>query len=315
MLNHFYYKKNRIQQLKGFYHTVQTGSISAAAKKMGLSQSAITLQIQSLERDLKVKIFKREKKKIKLTESGKILYSQAVHYIQGIDDLFEGFIKYTTEKKLNEVDLASNHVGISYILPRYIKKFKDENSSVKFKIRNLSKSECVKRLLDGEIDMFIYPMNRGEVPDELEFIPIVKYQPILLVKKGHSLAKKKNLTLKDVAKFELLRIDPHLVTLPAFEEIVKSHGLHSSIEFEISDWEILKKFVKADIGVSIISNIILEGEDDGELIGRPLTNYFPEMTYGVLLKKGKKLEGMLKNFVHLVTRQSQIADSQLEIKN
>jgi len=152
--------------------------------------------------------------------------------------------------------------------------------------------------------MFIYPMNRGEVPEELEFTPIIKYQPILLVKKDHPLALKKNLTLADVSKFELVRIDPHLITLPAFEEIIKAHGLISSIEFEMSDWEILKKFVKAGVGVAIISNIVLEGENDGDLIGRKLTNYFPEMTYGILTKKGKKSEGLLKNFIDLLVSEN-----------
>lgn len=300
-LKQFYYKKNRIQQLRGFYYTAQTGSVSGAARLMKLSQAAVTLQIQSLERDLGIQLFKREKQKIKLTESGKVLLSQASYYIHGIDDLFEKFVKNTKNTKLNIVDIATNHAGISYILPRYIKKFKDEWPTVKFNIRNLSKNECIKRLLSDEIDMFIYPMNINEIPSELEFVPIVKYQPILLIKKNHPLAKKKNITLADVAKFELVRIDPHLITLPAFEEIIKSHGLQSFIEFEMSDWEILKKFVKADIGVAIISNIVLEGEEEGDLIGVDLTNYFPEMTYGILTKKGKGSEGLTKDFIGLLT--------------
>jgi DNA-binding transcriptional LysR family regulator len=143
-------------------------------------------------------------------------------------------------------------------------------------------------------------MNRGEVPQDLEFIPIAKYQPILLVRKDHVLAKKKTITLEDVAKFELVRIDPHLITLPAFEEVIRAHGLKTNIEFEMSDWEILKKFVKADIGVAIISNIVLEGEENGDLVGRVLTNYFPEMTYGILLKKGKVARGLLKDFITLL---------------
>ncbi len=302
-LKQFYYKKNRIQQLRGFYYAAQTSSISSAARLMKLSQAAITLQIQSLERDLGIQLFKREKQKIKLTEAGEILHSKASYYIHGIDDLFESFAKNIKNTNLTTIDIATNHVGISYILPKYIKRFKDEHPAAKFKIRNLSKSECIKRLLNDEIGLFIYPMTKKEIPSEFEFIPIVKYQPILLVNKNHFLAKKKNLTLADVAKFELVRIDPHLITLPAFEEIIKSHGLRTSIEFETSDWEILKKFVKADVGVAIISNIILEGEKEGELIGRVLTNYFPEMTYGILVKKGKKLEGLLRNFVNLLTTE------------
>jgi DNA-binding transcriptional LysR family regulator len=286
--------------LKGFYYAVQTGSISGSAKKMGLSQAAITLQIQSLERDLDMKVFKRDGQKIKLTEAGKNLYAQAIYYIQGIDDMFESFIKFTKDKKLNVIDIATNHAGISYILPKYIKKLKESHSAVKFKIRNLSKSECIERLIADEIDMFIYPMNSDEIPSEFEFFPIVKYQPILLTRKDHPLAKKKNIKLSDVAKYELVRIDQKLITLPAFEELLKAHKIRSTIEFEMSDWEILKKFVKADIGIAMISNIVLEGENDSDLVGRVLTDYFPEMTYGILVKKGRKLEGLLKNFVNLL---------------
>ena len=289
--------------MKGFYYAVQTGSISGSAKKMGLSQAAITLQIQSLERDLDMKVFKRDGQKIKLTESGKNLYAQAIYYIQGIDDMFESFIKFTKDKKLNIIDIATNHAGISYILPKYIKKLKDSHSAVKFKIRNLSKSECIKRLLADEIDMFIYPMISDEIPSEFEFFPIVKYQPILLTRKDHPLAKKKKITLSDVAKYELVRIDQKLITLPAFEELLKAHKIRSTIEFEMSDWEILKKFVKAGIGIAMISNIVLEGESENELVGRILTDYFPEMTYGILVKKGRKLEGLLKVFVNLLTKE------------
>ncbi len=299
----FYYKRNRLQQLKGFCYTVQTGSMSDAAKKLGLGQSSITLQIQSLERDLGIKLFKRNKTKISATKEGEMLYSYCISYIHEIDGLFENFVKHVRDSKSEVIDIASNHAVISYILPKFLKKFKDSNPSVKFKIRNLSKSECISRLLNDEIDMFIYPMNIGEVPQELDFIPVVKYQPILLVRKDHFLATKKKLTLADVSKFELVRIDPKLITLPAFEEIIKVHGLQTSFEFEMSDWEILKKFVKAKIGVAIISNIILEGEQGSELMGRVLTNYFPEMTYGILIKKGKRPQGLVKSFINLLTTE------------
>lgn len=299
----FYYKHNRLQQLKGFYYAVQTGSISKAAAKIGLTQSAITLQIQSLERDLKTKLFERNKKKIKITEAGKTLYMCSSPYIQGIDDLFKTFINFAEREQSNTINLAANHVSISYILPKYIKKFKDAHKEVKFAIRNLSKDEAIQRLINDEIDMFIYPIRRDEIPSELEFVPIVTYQPILLLRKDHPLATKRDIALSDVKKYELVRIDPKFITLPAFEEIIKSHGLKTSIEFEMSDWEILKKFVNADIGVAIISNIVLEGEKNTDLIGRVLTNYFPKMEYGILLKKGRIFSNLTKNFINILSTE------------
>ena len=298
-----YYKRNRLQQLRGFYYAVRTGSISKAAAEMNLTQAAVTLQIQSLERDLGIELFIRNKQKIELTKNGKKLYTQSIHYVQGIDDLFESFTGFLDDTKLNNINLAANHACISYILPNYIKKFKDEHPNVKFQIRNLSKKECISRLLSNEIDMFIYPLDLDGIPSEFEFLPIVKYQPILLTQKNHPLAQKQNITLKDVADYELLRIDPNLITLPAFEELLKANKIRSNIEFEMSDWEILKKFVKAGVGVAMISNIILEGEAQDDLVERDLTHYFPEMNYGIFMRKGKGAEGMLKKFVTLLTTE------------
>lgn len=314
MLKQFYYKRNRIQQLKGFYYTMQTGSLSKAAEKMGLSQAAITLQIQSLERDLEIKLFDRDKKKIKPTRAGKLFFSHAAMYIQSIDGLFENFADFLKKENNQIIDIGANHVSISYILPPYIKSFKEENKHSKFKIRNLSKEEGITRVLSDEIDMFIYPMKSDEIPVELDFFPIVTYQPILLIKKDHALAKKDKVTMRDIKKYELVRIDPKFITLPAFEEIIKAHDLRTRIEFEMSDWEILKKFVKSEIGVAIISNIVLEGENDSGLVGKNLTEYFPEMHYGVLVKKGKILNGMLKNFFKLLTTEK-LLQAQIQTNN
>lgn len=299
----FYYKRNHLQQLKGFYYTVQTGSISKAAEKMSLNQSTVTLQIQSLERDLGMKLFERSRKKIEITNEGKAFYEAMIPHIHGIDELFSNFRNRYLDDKANFVNLAANHVSISYILPKYIKKFKDDFPQTRFQIRNLSKDEAIKRLMDDKIDIFIYPFQSSEIPHEFDFIPVVTYQPILLITKDHPLATKKNITLNDVKQYELVRIDPKFITLPAFEEIIKTHGLKSRIEFEMSDWEILKRFVSAKVGVAIISNILLEGDDHGDLTGRVLTNYFPEMTYGILFKKGKKFNGLLKNFIELLSKE------------
>jgi DNA-binding transcriptional LysR family regulator len=296
----FYYKRNRLQQIKGFCYTAQTGSMSKSAKIMGLSQSTVTLQIQSLERDLGFKLFKRDKKKIDLTKEGKMFYSYSIPYVQGIDGLFENFISNLKQDKLKTINIAANTVSICYILPKYIRKFEIKNPEVKFEIKNLVKEDALKRLLSDEVDMLIYSMQPDETPDNLEFIPIAEYEPVLLTRKNHPLAKKSNIKLSDIKNYSLLRLDKKFVTVPNFDDIAKHHGLKTKIEFEMANYEILKKFVKADIGIAIISNICLEGEEEKSLTGTILTEFFPKITYGILVKKGKMHCGLLKKFIEIL---------------
>lgn len=291
----FYYKKNRLQQLRGFYFAAQFGNVSKAANHMKLNQSTVTLQIQSLERDLGVKLFDRRSKGFGLTEDGKMFYKMAVPHIQGIDGLYEQFLEIRENKESASISIGGIHAGLLYILPSYIKQYKELYPDVHITISNLAMEDACNRLLDEKLDVFVTTMT--EVPSEFEFIPVVDYQPILLLHKDHPLASVKDIKLEDVSGAELLRIDPHLITLPMFEDIIRYYKLKSSIAFENADWEVLKQFVKAGIGVAIISNIILQEED--VLIGKSLGRYFPKMTYGLVVKKGKYLQSSVNDFIKL----------------
>ncbi len=151
----FYYKKNRLQQIKGFCCTVQGGSMVEAAKKMGLTPSTISLQIQSLERDLGTKLFERNFKKIKLTAEGQMLYSHALFYVHGIDNLFRNFTKLTTSKKNEIIISINNNMSTCSLLPEYVQLFEKLHPEAKFQIKNLVKSEAINRLKNDQIDILI----------------------------------------------------------------------------------------------------------------------------------------------------------------
>ena len=233
----FYYKKNRFQQIKGFCTTVQTGSMSKSAEKMGLTPSAITLQIQSLERDLGIKLFENDRSN--LTDEGKMFYSYSIPYVQGLENLFENFGNFARDKKSNTISIGGN-VSICYILPKYIKKFEDAHPEVKFELRNLVKSDAISRLINDELDILVYSMTPDKLPSELDFIPITTFESILLTHKNHPLNSKKEITLSDIKNYKLLRLDPQFITVPNFDAVVNCHGLETKIEFEMANYEILK---------------------------------------------------------------------------
>ena len=71
-MDRFYYKQNRLKQLRAFCFTAQFKSMSKAAEQMFLSQPSISLLIQSLEKDLEQKLFLRKGPRLELTAEGDI---------------------------------------------------------------------------------------------------------------------------------------------------------------------------------------------------------------------------------------------------
>lgn len=304
MTENIFYKNNRFHQIKGFCLVVQEGNVSKAANKMGLTQGAISLQIKALERDLGVELFTRVKNRISLSKEGEIFYESAIKYIQGVEELFNNFSKTITLNEVNIINIGASYASICYILPKFLKKFEIENPKVDFKVRNLLRSDAFTRLKDGKVDMLFYAMQDDDVPNELDFFPIAEYKTVLLMHPKHKLAKNKNIDIEDIKKFKILKLDKNFITVPYFDEVAKIHKLRTKIEFEMANYEVLKKFVEADLGIAIVSQICLEGEDKTKIISKDLSNYFLPIKYGLLIRKGQRMSNISSKFFEMMIQNS-----------
>src|SRR5213078_3104740 len=98
------YKQNRFQQLRGFCYAAATGSISKAAKRIGLSQPSVYQQIQSLESEIGVKLFVRNGSRIQLTHDGELLFEMAMTLVEQLENLDEQFAQRRTEVDEGSID-------------------------------------------------------------------------------------------------------------------------------------------------------------------------------------------------------------------
>jgi len=300
----FYYKNNRVQQLKGFDYTAQLQSVKKAAEKMGLTSSSISLQIKTLERDLKTTLFERKDRKMILTEDGRLLYKLSIPCIQTLDGMFERFICEKEMKNNREIKIAAHNIVISHLLPKYLLKYKNIFPDIKIEIQNLNINDALKRLLNKEIDFAFYPIKQNLNTTNFKAKKLFFYDPLLIMNKQHPLAKtkEKNITLEDLSKYDLVRIDPKLITLDLFEETVKKYKIGSNIIFENGQWEMLRYFVKNKIGLALVSTMCKDYVEDKDIIGKNLKHHFPTMDYGIITKKGTYIKPYAKNFIELIDK-------------
>lgn len=299
----FYYKKNCLQQLKGFCNVVQLGNISKAAKKMGLSQSTITLQVQSLERDLETKLFDRDKKRIKLNKDGEIFYDMISQHLNGIESSYQEFIKRKNNQQPT-IKIAAHHVAISHLLPPYIKQFQEKYPDVKISIKNLAPGDAIKRLREDGVDFILYPGVHAA--EEFESHTYFSYDPVLIMHKDHPLAKKSEIKLTDISKHNVVRIDSSLITLPLFEDTFREFGFKTNIDFENGSWEMVKSFVREGIGLGFISKLYIT-KNDSDLICYDLKKFFPAAEYSLITKSGRHLTQEVMDFIEIVNKNQNLA--------
>jgi len=294
-----YYKQNRLKQLRAFCYTAQEGSISRAAAKLFLSQPSVSLQIQALEREMKAELLERRGPRISLTPEGRILFEIARPMVQGIDNLPETFAAHCGNLESGELNIAAGESTILYILPQVIRQFAEEYPGIGIKLHNVTGRDGMEMLRADEVDFAVGSML--EVPEDISYHPIFVYQPLLITPRGHPLAKqKKKVSLEDIAAYGLILPPRHLSTWRIVDLVFQQHNLSYRVALEAGGWEVIKKYVELGLGISIVTGICITERDAGQLTTLPLDRYFPERSYGVVLREGKFLSPQARKFIEIM---------------
>jgi DNA-binding transcriptional LysR family regulator len=291
-----YYKQNRLKQLRAFCHAAQTGSISEAAERVFLSQPTVSLQVQALERELNTVLFERRGPKIRLTPEGEILYRLAQPLVEGMDKLQETFAAYCGRLESGELNIAAGESTILYILPEPVKRFTKDHPGIDVKLHNVTGRDGLAMLRADQVDFAVGSML--EVPDDIAYRPVVTYSPTLITPRDHPLAGKERVTLADISPYGLILPPRHLSTWRMVDLVFTQHNASYQVALEAGGWEVIKKYVELGLGISIVTDVCLTGE---EAVARvPLDEYFPTRSYGIVLRRGKFLSPQAKRFLDIM---------------
>ncbi len=291
-----YYKNNRLKQIRAFCQVVRSGSITVAAQKLFLSQPSVTLQIQALERELKTILFERRGPTMRLTPDGEALYVLAEPLVQGVDGLHANFEAQHGRLESGELNIGAGESTILYILPEVVSRFTKAYPGIRLRLHNETGRDGLKMLKSDEIDFAVGSML--DVPDDITYQPLVTFDPVLIVPIGHPLAKKKKVTLEDVSHYGLILPPRHLSTWGVVKYVFQQHKLSFKVTLEAGGWEVIKKYVELGMGISIVTDICLTGNE--KLVSIPLADYFPQRGYGLVLRKGKFMSPQANRFVELL---------------
>lgn len=288
-LANFYYKQNRIQQIRGFIAVVQEGTIAKASEVLKQSPASIVNQIQSLEEMLGMKLFKKKGRNIVLTPKGKKFYDMSLPVYQSVISLYEEFTELDKKENSNKLEIHAHISVISLVMPRVLQSLGSGFQYEHLQLTYTSKQEAINNVLAHECDMAIFPFEKHEKVDatSIEMIPLFTYQPVVVFKKDSILAKKKDnkITFEDignagqffhVGKNSISNIQAHRLD----EGILKS-----KIGFENCTWDTLQPFVKQGLGTMILHKGHLTEEDKKELDYRAIDNLSSDIKYCALLRK------------------------------
>jgi LysR family transcriptional regulator, benzoate and cis,cis-muconate-responsive activator of ben and cat genes len=240
-----------LRHLRYFVAVAEECNFTKAAKRLHIAQPPLSRQIQQLEETLGVQLFERNSRPLKLTETGRSFYSHAVQLLAQTAEV------EAMTRRVGKIDrsLSVGFVGSTLygMLPKIIRRFRDENSTVELSLVDLSTMDQIKALKEGRIDVG-FGRIRLEDPS-IRRVVLREERMIVALPLGHPLIDAKRLlSLHDLTS-ETLIIFPKAPrpsyadqVLAAFHDrALKPHRLYETRELQIA-----LGLVAAGEGISIV---------------------------------------------------------------
>ena len=288
----------QIESLKMYCDLAETESFTKAAQINGVTQSAVSQQISSLERIFKSLLIERSKKKFRLTREGQVLYDYSKQIIQIYESLF---------CKLQEIkDIISGTVRVSTIysiglhdLPNHLKKFLKTYPTVNVHVEYRRSNQVYEDVASNVADlgMVAYPMR----DPKLEIIPLRKDPLVVICHPQHPLARSKNIKLKELEGQRFVSFDLDIPTRKATDRVLREHHIHVQHAMEFDNIETVKRAVEIDAGVAIVPKSTITQEIAKQTLAEvrieDVDLYRP---IAVIHKKNKVLSPAMKQFINFV---------------
>lgn len=269
------YKKIDLKQIHTFITVCNAKSISIAAEILSISQSSVTQQIKSLERNTNSILFTRTPFGVEPTKTGEIFYNRIKNHYTSFDYAISQMENY---HKLNDdkINIAVHYPYLVSKLPSILRNIKE----IPIKIHNISREEAEERMLSNEIDIAIYPMYQRN--PRFIYQQLSKYAPILILNRDNKLSRKEIIYKEDLIAENFITIDRNLIALDGFSKLYEELCFSTTITLENGNWDILSSLVSQNLGVALLSDLYISKSWDN-LIYRDMSHIFQNTPYEICI--------------------------------
>jgi len=252
-----------LDQLRILKAIAAEGSFKRAADSLYVSQPAVSLQVQNLERQLDVPLFDRGGRRAQLTEAGHLLLSYGEKILSLCQETCRAIEDLQNLQGGTLIVGASQTTG-TYLLPRMIGMFRQQYPDVAVQLHVHSTRRTAWSVANGQVDLAIIG---GEVPAELhealQMVPYAEDELALILPSFHPLAKNNNIQKEDLYKLQFIALDSQSTIRKVIDQVLTRSDIETKrlkIEMELNSIEAIKNAVQAGLGAAFVSLSAIEKE-------------------------------------------------------
>ncbi len=240
-----------LQQLYYFQAIVKEGSYTKAAEKLRITQSSLSHSMANLEQELKLELFEKQGHQIRPTPFGRQFLDHADRAIKEVEAIREE-AEAAVNPRRGRIRLSVAHTMTFGFLPNMLRYFRQipENEEIQFDFVEMESSlEAMKQIEEGNIDL---AFGAKILKPGFRFFEVMREELIAIVIKNHPLAKRENVSLRELLAYPLVTYSYSCGTRLIIDQILLNHGVTPPAIKEVKNEKMIASIVSAGLGVGII---------------------------------------------------------------
>lgn len=243
------------KQLETFVEIAKHKSFSKAAKELFLTQPTISTHIQNLEKELGTILINRNNKNISLTKAGEILYNHSLEILNSRKKALYSLGEYQGKIE-GVIEIAASSIPESYILPQLLKSFNTSFPHVKFIISHYDSQDAIEEILNEKIQ---FGFVGAKIPNsQIEYIDLINDELVLITPNNYSIPTNNGYIDIEYVKDEkfIMRKEGSGTKKLIVSELKKNNIDLNDLDIVayVESTEAIKEMVRAEVGLSIVSN-------------------------------------------------------------
>lgn len=305
-----------LKQLEAFVQIADSGSFSKAAKDLFLTQPTISAHISSLEKELNTRIFVRNTKEVRLSDSGKILYDYAKQ-MTVLQKKIEDTFAVREEKAQQCLTIAASTIPAQYLLPGILARFNEKYPNQQFEILESDSAKVVEQVVNNEVDIGF----TGTVIDKrlCKYIPFYQDELVVIAPntEKYLALKEKNANATWVAEEALIMREAGSGTRKEAEKQLRRIGVNPTrlnVIASMESTEAIKRAVSSGMGISMMSKLAVEEEIlKGSLLAIPLSADDMRRDINVIYNRNLQLSRSSERFIKVVKEMYKKKESDAKV--
>ena len=280
--------KVNFHQLRIFHTVAAHLSFSRAAEALEITQPAVSIQIQELERFLGVTLFHRRYKGLRITEVGETVYAYS-QLIFSLSNRMVATVQEMQDLKTGHLTLGASTTPGEFVLPMAVGQFRQLYPGIRVELVIANTRSIIQRILDREMDLGMVGEHTREHSDELDMIDYVDDEIVLVSAPDHPITRLQPVTPQQVVEHGLIVREEGSATRQTAERHLRALGAEPKVELELGSNQAVKQAAVAGGGIGVISRLGIVAEVKAGMLAvlevrgwdcrRPLTLVHPKDRY------------------------------------